>query len=79
MSSTAWKVSQLDEPGFNEALRRPGISSAVYLRPIGAKDMRTPLLEDEIYCVIEGQAKLKANNQAQDMSPGSILWVQASA
>ena len=79
MSSNAWKVSPLDEPGFNQALRRHGISSAVYLLPIGAKDMRAPQLEDEIYCVIEGQAKLKANDQVRDMSPGSILCVQASA
>ena len=79
MSSKAGKVSPLDEPGFNEFLRRPSISSAVYLRPIGAKDMQAPHLEDETYCVIKDQAKLKVNNQVRGMSPGSILWVQASA
>ena len=79
MSSNAWKVSPLDEPGFNQALRRHGISSAVYLLPIGAKDMRAPHLEDEIYCVIEGQAKQKANNQVRDIGPSLILCIQATA
>ena len=79
MSSNAWKVSPLDEPGFNQALRRHGISSAVYLLPIGAKDMRAPHLEDDIYCVIEGQAKQKANNQVRDIGPSLILCIQATA
>ena len=90
MSSNAWKVFQLSEltkhvagkdPCFYEFLRRPGLSSAVYRLPAGAKDMQAPHLEDEIYFVVEGKARLKVNDQDQDqeIGAGSILYVQATA
>ena len=88
MSSNAWKVFQLSEltkhvagkdPCFHEFLRRPGLSSAVYRLPAGAKDMQAPHLEDEIYFVVEGKARLKVNDQDQEIGPGSILYVQATA
>ncbi len=88
MSNNDWKVFQLEEltkqvggnePCFHEFLRLPGLSSAVYRLPVGAKDMQAPHLEDEIYFVVEGKARLKVNNQDQEVGPGSILYVQATA
>ena len=43
--------------------------------------MQAPHLEDEIYFVVEGKARLKVNDQDQDqeIGAGSILYVQATA
>ncbi|MEE8236537.1 MAG: cupin domain-containing protein [Gammaproteobacteria bacterium] len=88
MSDSAWKVFYLpelleriggDEPSYLEYLRKPGLSSGVYHLPAGAKDMQAPHLEDEIYLVIEGKARLRVAEQEQEVGPGSILYVQATA
>lgn len=88
MSDSAWKVFYLpelleriggDEPCYFEYLRMPGLSSGVYHLPAGAKDMQAPHLEDEIYLVIEGKARLRVAEQEREVGPGSILYVQATA
>lgn len=87
MSDNAWKVFQLDEllprvegnePCFLEYLRMPGLSSAVYRLPVGAKDMQAPHLEDEIYYVVSGKAQLQVGNKTKEVGPGSILYVRAT-
>ena len=87
MSDNAWKVFSLDEllprvagsnPCFLEFLRMPGLCSAVYYLPAGAKDMQAPHLEDEIYFVISGKATLKVGSSEHDVGPGSILYVGAT-
>ena len=40
---------------------------------------RPPHLEDEIYFVLEGKARLRVAEQEQEVGPGSILYVQATA
>jgi len=88
MSNDAWQIFNLkqlsekvqgQEPCFHEFLRLPGLSSAIYRLPAGAKDMQAPHLEDEIYFVAEGKARLRVNDQEQEVGPGSILYVQATA
>jgi len=88
MTANAWQVFDLkeltakvqgDEPHFHEFLRQPGLSSAVYRLPAGAKDMQAPHLEDEVYFVVEGKARLQVNDENQEVGPGSILFVQATA
>jgi mannose-6-phosphate isomerase-like protein (cupin superfamily) len=88
MNESAWKVFHLPEllekvggtePCFFEYLRLPGLSSAIYRLPAGARDMQAPHLEDEIYFVVEGKARLRVKDQEQDVGPGSILYVQATA
>jgi mannose-6-phosphate isomerase-like protein (cupin superfamily) len=87
MNDNAWKVFQLDEllprvtgaePCFLEYLRMPGLSSALYHLPKGAKDMQAPHLEDEIYYVVAGKAVLKVGDQEKEVGPGSILYVRAT-
>ncbi|MEJ2138843.1 MAG: cupin domain-containing protein [Gammaproteobacteria bacterium] len=87
MSNNAWKVFHLDEltpkvqgsdPCFLEFLRMPGLSSAVYRLPAGARDMQAPHLEDEIYFVVEGKATLKVGDGEKEVGPGSILFVAAT-
>ncbi len=87
MPNNAWKVFHLDElipkvqgddPCYLEFLRMPGLSSAVYRLPAGAKDMQAPHLEDEIYFVVEGKATLKVGDDEKEVGPGSILFVGAT-
>lgn len=87
MSDSAWKVFQIDdllprvagnEPCFLEYLRMPGLTSAVYRLPAGAKDMQAPHLEDEIYYVLSGKAALRVGDEEKEVGPGSILYVRAT-
>ena len=85
--ASAWEVFQLDdllpramgdEPRFVEFLHRPGITAAVYRLPVGSRDMQAPHLEDEIYLVLEGKARLRVNDQEKEVATGSILYVRAT-
>ena len=87
MSEHAWQVFRLeeladkvagDEPRFFEFLRVPSISGAVYRLPAGARDMQAPHLEDEVYVVAEGRARLRVGDQEHDVRPGTILFVRAT-
>lgn len=88
MTDSAWQVFDLDElmakvvgtePRFFEFLRVPALSSAVYRLPAGARDMQAPHLEDEVYVVIEGRARLRIDGKDHDIRRGSILYVRATA
>ncbi len=87
ISDSAWKIFQLDdllsrvegsEPCFLEYLRMPGLTSALYHLPAGAKDMQAPHLEDEIYFVVSGKATLRVGDAEKEVSSGSILYVRAT-
>lgn len=88
MSESAWQIFKLadlkekvegNEPRFFEYLRVPTVSSAIYRLPAGARDMQAPHLEDEVYVVLEGHARLRIGDQEHDVSAGTILYVQATA
>ncbi|HJO10600.1 MAG: cupin domain-containing protein [Gammaproteobacteria bacterium] len=87
ISDSAWKIFQLDdllsrvegsEPCFLEYLRMPGLTSALYHLPAGAKDMQAPHLEDEIYFVVSGKATLRVGDAEKEVGSGSILYVRAT-
>ena len=87
MSDTAWQVFQLEdlsekvvgeEPRFHEFLRVPSLSGAVYRLPAGSRDMQAPHLEDEVYIVTEGRARLRVGDQDHEVRPGTILFVRAT-
>lgn len=40
--------------------------------------MQAPHLEDEVYMVIDGRAKLRVGGQEREVSPGNILFVRAT-
>lgn len=88
MTESAWQIFQMpdlmekvqgNEPRFFEYLRVPALSSAVYRLPAGSKDMQAPHLEDEVYVVMEGRARLRIDEQEHTIGPGTILFVQATA
>jgi len=88
MSDNAWQVFDLaeltdkvagNETRFHEFLRVPTLSSAIYRLPAGSSDMQAPHLEDEIYVVLEGRARLRIDGKDQQISRGKILYVGATA
>jgi mannose-6-phosphate isomerase-like protein (cupin superfamily) len=88
MTSNAWQVFQVDEllekvegnePRFFEFLRVPTLSTAIYRLPAGAKDMQAPHLEDEVYVVLEGRARLRIADKVHDIGRGSVLYVESTA
>lgn len=88
MADNVWQVFDVDdlvdkvagdEPRFHEFLRVPTLSSAVYRLPAGSRDMQAPHLEDEIYVVLEGRARLRIGGKDHEVGKGSILFVRATA
>lgn len=87
MSDNAWKIFDLfklkekvqgNEPSFYEFLRRRQLSCAMYRLPVGAKDMQAPHLEDEVYVVVEGRARMRVDGVEQEVAPGNVLFVGAT-
>ena len=87
MPDSAWQVFHLDdmrekvagdEPRFHEFLRVPGLSGAVYRLPAGSRDMQAPHLEDEVYVVTRGRARLRVGDQEHEVRPGTVLFVRAT-
>ena len=84
MSSAVWKVFDLEqlkrsvagtEPRIVEFLRGTQMSCAIYRLPVGARDMQAPHLEDEIYVVLEGKARLRIDGQERDVGDHpNVLW-----
>ena len=88
MSEHSWQVFMLDalagkvegtEPRFFEFLRSPTLSCAVYRLPAGARDMQAPHLEDEVYFVVSGRARLRIDDQDREVKPGMVLCVRATS
>jgi mannose-6-phosphate isomerase-like protein (cupin superfamily) len=88
MSDNEWSVFTLDalarkvegkEARFVEFLRTPTLSCGIYRLPAGARDMQAPHLEDEVYFVVSGRARLKVAGEEQEVSAGKILYVRATS
>ena len=88
MADNTWQVFNLEEltrkvagsePRFHEFLRVPTLSCAIYRLPSGSSDMQAPHLEDEVYIVLEGRARLEIDGKPQEISKGSVLYVRATA
>lgn len=86
--SATWQVFDVakitaamsDKPvEYKEFLRVPHLSCGIYRLAAGSQDMQTPHDEDEMYYVLEGRARLQVGDQIQEVQPGSILYIQASA
>lgn len=66
------------EPSFHEFLRSSQMSCALYRLPAGSRDMQAPHLEDEVYVVLEGKARVQVGDREQDVGKGTILFVKAT-
>jgi mannose-6-phosphate isomerase-like protein (cupin superfamily) len=64
---------------YYEFLRVPSLSCGIYSLPAGSKDLQSPHDEDEVYYVISGRARLRAEGEERVVGPGSILYVGATS
>ena len=64
---------------YREFLRVPAMSAGLYVLAAGATDMQKPHNEDEIYYVVRGRARFKADKDKDDreVSAGSVIFVAA--
>lgn len=87
MATSRWKVFELQElkarvrgpePRFFEFLGGGRLSGAVYRLPAGAHDLQGPHLEDEVYVVLEGRAKLLIGTDRIAVAPGMLVFIEAN-
>jgi len=62
---------------YREFLRVPAMSAGLYVLPAGATDQQRPHHEDEMYYVVRGRARFRADNEDAEVSTGSVLFVAA--
>jgi mannose-6-phosphate isomerase-like protein (cupin superfamily) len=88
MTHAAWQAFDLadlkkrvlgPEPRFFEFLSGDRLSGALYRLPAGSRDLQGPHLEDEVYVVLEGRARLRADPEEQDIRPGMVLFIGANS
>jgi quercetin dioxygenase-like cupin family protein len=85
MKTLVSNVAEIDEHRakggklYGEFLRVAAMSAGLYVLPAGAVDPQKPHHEDEIYYVIRGRARFRANKNKEDreVSPGSVVFVAA--
>lgn len=87
MSDQDWLVFQLAdllarvEPGvvkFQEVLRTPSLSCAIYHLPAGSREMQSAHEEDELYLVLEGRGRLRVGDTEHKVEKGTLMYVQAA-
>jgi quercetin dioxygenase-like cupin family protein len=62
---------------YREFLRVPTMSAGLYVVPAGGTDVQRPHHEDEIYYVVRGRARFKADAEDREVSAGSVIFVAA--
>ncbi len=60
---------------YREFLRVPAMSAGLYVLPAGAIDRQRPHHEDEMYYVIRGRARFRADGEDREVCAGSVLFV----
>ena len=81
MDSIAYTITDVEtthaaqDNRYLQFLTVPDLSLGLYNLPAGGEDLQTPHLEDEIYYVVSGRARLSAGDQDYPAEPGSILFV----
>ena len=62
---------------YLEFLKVAAMSVGVYALDAGSTDPQHPHTEDEIYYVVSGRGKIRADNQDSEIEPGSVIFVAA--
>lgn len=62
---------------YHEFLRVPTLSMGLYILKAGSDDPQQPHEEDEVYYVLQGQAKFTCEGQEVEARAGSVLFVAA--
>ncbi|MBM4197009.1 MAG: cupin domain-containing protein [Gammaproteobacteria bacterium] len=67
------------EPRYFEFLGGERLTGGLYRLPAGSHDLQTPHLEDEVYFVLEGSARIRSGDVVRDVKPGMVLFIRANA
>jgi mannose-6-phosphate isomerase-like protein (cupin superfamily) len=62
---------------YLEFLRVPAMSAGIYVLSPGQADPQSPHAEDELYCVLRGQARMKVGSEDRAVSSGAVVFVGA--
>jgi quercetin dioxygenase-like cupin family protein len=62
---------------YLEFLRVPSMSAGVYVLDAGAEDPQKPHLQDEMYYVVSGRARMQAGAEDRAVEAGSVIFVPA--
>jgi mannose-6-phosphate isomerase-like protein (cupin superfamily) len=60
---------------YLEFLKVPDLSMGLYVLPTGGIDPQSPHIEDEVYYVVSGRAKIQVADEDRDIQTGSIVYV----
>ena len=69
--------AKIREP-YLEFLRAESMSTGIYVLAPGEEDQQTPHREDELYYVVEGEAKITVADQVESVHPGTAIFVAAN-
>ncbi len=87
MSGRGWQLFEIEElktrvegpePRFFEFFGGERLSGAIYRLPAGAHDLQGPHLEDEVYVVLSGRARLHVGGEERDIHPGLVVFMPAN-
>ena len=62
---------------YLEFLRVPAMSAGVYVLPKGGIDPQKPHLDDEMYYVVRGRARMQIGSEHAEVRAGSVIFVEA--
>jgi mannose-6-phosphate isomerase-like protein (cupin superfamily) len=63
---------------YHEFLRVPAMSAGYYRLAAGATDPQSPHLEDEVYVVVVGRARVTVGDDEREVRPGDTIFVAAT-
>lgn len=69
----------INEPIYQEFLRRTSMSAGIYTLPTGSQDTQEPHNEDELYYVLSGSGVIEVGEEKEAVSPGLAVFVPAHA
>jgi mannose-6-phosphate isomerase-like protein (cupin superfamily) len=62
---------------YREFLRVPSMSAGLYVLPVESSDPQKPHHEDELYYVVRGRARFKADSEDREVAAGDTIFVAA--
>ncbi len=69
------KQRELGGKLYREFLRVPSMSAGLYVLAPGSTDPQSPHREDEMYYVVRGRARFRADDEDREISSGDVLFV----
>ena len=62
---------------YLEFLRESSMSAGFYVLAAGAVDQQSPHKEDELYYVVGGKGRMRADSEDYGVGPGSLVFIAA--